>query len=82
LHIAAALLLFDGRANESTFEMMQSESGFIRLVDLIRKKRDEAAELHRLLLELLFEMSRVQRLGKEDLGEYSTDDSAACTDTG
>ncbi|KAF2717848.1 hypothetical protein K431DRAFT_322853 [Polychaeton citri CBS 116435] len=67
LHLAAALLLFDGRANESTFEMMQTESAFPRLVELVRERRDDDLMLHRLLLELLFAMSRIQRLAKEDL---------------
>lgn len=67
LHLAAALLLFDGRANEVTFEMMQSESAFPRLVELIRERRDDDLMLHRLLLELLFAMSRIQKLAKGDL---------------
>lgn len=73
LHIAAAILLFDGRANESTFELMQAESAFPRLVELVRAKRDDHVGLHRLLLELLFEMSRIQKLSREDL--TTVDDS-------
>lgn len=68
LHLAAAVLLFDGRANESTFELMQAEGTFQRLLDLIREKRDDDdVGLHRLLLELLFEMSRIQKLSRDDL---------------
>ncbi|KAF2166324.1 hypothetical protein M409DRAFT_66775 [Zasmidium cellare ATCC 36951] len=67
LHLAAALLLFDGRSNETAFEMMQTEGAFPRLVELIRAKRDDDIGLHRLLLELLFEMSRIQKLSREDL---------------
>lgn len=66
LHLAASILLFDGRANEATLEMMQAENAFPRLVELIRSKRDDAP-LHRLLLELLFEMCRIQKLSREDL---------------
>jgi hypothetical protein len=69
LHISAAVLLFDGRADESTFEMMQSEGVFPRLVELIRNQVDEGNGLHKLLLELLFEMSRMQRLNRDELSE-------------
>ncbi|EME77562.1 uncharacterized protein MYCFIDRAFT_44922 [Pseudocercospora fijiensis CIRAD86] len=73
LHLAAAVLLFDGRYNESTFEMMQGERAFPRLVELVRAKRHDDVGLHRLLLELLFEMSRIQRLTREDI--ISVDDA-------
>ena len=69
LHITAAVLLFDGRANEAAFEMMQTEGAFPRLVELVRDKPDDDSGLHRLLLELMFEMSRMQRLSKEDISE-------------
>lgn len=68
LHMTAALLLFDGRANEAAFELMQAESVFPHLVALIRARRDDDAGLHRLLIELMYEMSRVQKLHREDLG--------------
>lgn len=61
------MLLFDGRANEVVFEMMQAENAFPRLVSLIRDKRDDDVGLHRLLLELLFEMSRIQKLSRDDI---------------
>ncbi|KAK0260375.1 hypothetical protein B0A54_01879 [Friedmanniomyces endolithicus] len=67
LHLAAALLLFDGRANETAFELLQSEGAFSRIVELIRAQRDDDIGLHRLLLELLCEMSRIQKLTLEDL---------------
>lgn len=70
LHLTAATLLFDGRSNEAAFEMMQSEGAFTRLVDLIRDKRDDDNGLHKVLLELLFEMSRMQQLTRDDLSEY------------
>ncbi|EMD00010.1 hypothetical protein BAUCODRAFT_21683 [Baudoinia panamericana UAMH 10762] len=73
LHLAAALLLFDGRAHEACFELMQADGAFARLVELIRSKRDDDIGLHRLLLELLYEMSRIQKLGKDDL--MTVDDS-------
>ena len=67
MHIAAAILLFDGRASETTFEMIQAEGTFPRLVELIRDKRDDDNGLHKLALDLLFEMSRMQKLSREDL---------------
>lgn len=66
----AAFLLFDGRGHEATFEMMQTEGAFPKLVELVREKHEDDAGLHRLLLELLYEMSRMQRLTREDLGEW------------
>ena len=68
LHLAAAIFLFDGRTNESAFEMMQGEGAFTRLVDLIGDRKDDDSGLHRMLLELLFEMARIQRLSREELG--------------
>ncbi|KAK4542410.1 hypothetical protein LTR36_006867 [Oleoguttula mirabilis] len=67
LHLAAGVLLFDGRANEAVLEMMQAENAFPRLVNLIRDKRDDDLGLHRLLLELLFEMSQIQKLSRGDV---------------
>ncbi|EME40230.1 hypothetical protein DOTSEDRAFT_74886 [Dothistroma septosporum NZE10] len=67
LHLVAAVLLFDGRGNEAAYEMMQQEGAFPRLVELIRARRDDDVGLHRLLLELLFEMSRIQKLSRADL---------------
>ena len=67
LHISAAVLLFDCRANESTFDMMQNEGVFSRLVELIWDSHSEGDGLHKVLLELLFEMSRMQRLHRDEL---------------
>ncbi|KAK5684645.1 pre-rRNA processing [Elasticomyces elasticus] len=73
LHLAAALLLFDGRAHESAFELLQAEGAFTRLVELIRARRDDDIGLHRLLLELLCEMSRIQKLTRDDLKSVDDD---------
>ncbi|KAF2657816.1 hypothetical protein K491DRAFT_714111 [Lophiostoma macrostomum CBS 122681] len=76
LHIVAAFLLFDGRNNENdvTFEMMQAEGVFPRLVELIRTPSvQEDTRLHQMLLELMYESSRIQRLSWEDL--MSVDDT-------
>jgi hypothetical protein len=48
---------------------MQDLGAFPRLVDLIRLATDDDKGLHRTLLELLFEMSRVQKLERDDLGK-------------
>jgi len=73
LHVIASFLIFDGRDNEATFEMMNHEGCFPRLLELIKKGKQEDARLHRLLLELLYEMSRMQRLSAEDLGQVDDD---------
>lgn len=67
--MAAAVCLYDGRSDEGLFEIMQAESAFVRLVELINEKPNDDDELHRLLLELLFEMARIQTLQREDLGK-------------
>lgn len=67
LYVIASLLLFDGRQHEETFELMNNESCFSRLVELIKEGKKDDARLHRLLLELLYDMSRLQRLSIEDL---------------
>jgi hypothetical protein len=49
--------------------MLQAEGAFPRLVELIRSKRDDDNGLHKLVLELMFEMSRMQKLTREDLSK-------------
>ncbi len=77
LHVIANFLLFDGRQNEATFELMNREGCFPRLLDLIKRGRQDDSRLHRLLLELLYEMSRMNRLSVEDLGRVD-DDFCTC----
>lgn len=52
--------------------MMNEEGVFARLLELIQSLRgddtDGGAGLHRLLMDLLYEMSRIQRVKIEDLG--------------
>lgn len=52
--------------------MMNEEGVFARLLELIQSLRhdesDGGAGLHRLLMDLLYEMSRIQRIKIEDLG--------------
>ena len=73
LYVIASLLLLDGRQYEETFELMNNESCFSRLVELIKGEKKDDARLHRLLLELLYEMSRLQRLSAEDLIQVDDD---------
>ena len=70
LLLLTSFLLLDGRQNESTFEMMNEEGIFLRLLELIQSIKDGDFGLHRMLLELLYEMSRIQRLRIEDLSGY------------
>lgn len=67
LRLIANILLFDGRQNQKTFELMQEEGLFPRLMDMVLGKRDEDRILWGVVLDLLYEMSRIQRLRREDL---------------
>ncbi|KAJ6014577.1 hypothetical protein N7540_009168 [Penicillium herquei] len=71
LHMIASFLLFDGRQNEEALQMMNEEGVFARLLELIQALRkdemDGGAGLHRILMDLLYEMSRIQRIKIEDL---------------
>ena len=50
--------------------MLKDEGGFARLLELILEGRDDDAGLHKMLLDLLYEMSRIQRLRIEDLSQH------------
>ncbi|KAL2024818.1 hypothetical protein VTK56DRAFT_5639 [Thermocarpiscus australiensis] len=67
LHVIANFLLLDGRTEESTFRRMISEGCFVRLLELIKGCGGKDARLHRLLLQLMYEMSRIEHLRYEDL---------------
>lgn len=73
LHIIANFLLFDGQEDETTFEMMNKEGCFPRLLELIAQDKREDPTLHRLLLKLLYEMSRIHRVCEEDLAQVTDD---------
>ncbi|KAH8435008.1 pre-rRNA processing [Aspergillus melleus] len=73
LHLIVSFLLFDGRQNETPFRMMDEEGSFPRMLELLQAQNrhvdeDTGARLHRLLMELLYEMSRIQRIKIQDLG--------------
>ncbi|KAB5518774.1 hypothetical protein GE09DRAFT_512821 [Coniochaeta sp. 2T2.1] len=67
LHVIANFLLLDGRSDETTFRKMIDAGCFARLLDLMKECRDQDGRLHRLLLELMYEMSRIEHLRIEDL---------------
>jgi hypothetical protein len=67
IHMISSILLHDGRYEEQTFEMMNAEGCFPRLLELIRSRGDENRMLYRSLLQLLYEMCRMQRLSQEEL---------------
>ncbi|KAF2500374.1 hypothetical protein BU16DRAFT_523167 [Lophium mytilinum] len=68
LHLVATFLLVDGSNHDATFEMMQAEGAFSRIVELVQRPEVEAdMALHQLLLKLLYEMSRIQKLSWDDL---------------
>jgi len=50
---------------------MTQEGSFPRLVQLIRDGTDDELGLHRVLVELMYEMSRIQELAYDELGTKS-----------
>ncbi|PNP37179.1 hypothetical protein TGAM01_v209276 [Trichoderma gamsii] len=73
LHAIVSLLLLDGHKDEATFPRMIQEACFPRLLELIRQEKDGDPRLHRFLLQLMYEMSRVERLAPEDLALVDDD---------
>lgn len=69
LHAIACLLLLDGHIEESAFPRMIDEACFPRLLELIKNHPDQDARLERLLLQLMYEMSRIERLRLDDLAQ-------------
>jgi len=61
-------LVYDGTYHEQTFISMTQEGSFPRLVQLIRDGTDDELGLHRVLVELMYEMSRIQELAYDELG--------------
>lgn len=52
--------------------MMNEEGVFPRLLELIRGRVDDEVGLYKMLLDLLYEMSRIQRLRIDDMGKSVT----------
>lgn len=61
-------LVYDGKYHEQTFISMTQEGSFPRLVQLIRDGTDDELGLHRVLVELMYEMSRIQEVAYDELG--------------
>ncbi|KAH8645640.1 hypothetical protein BX600DRAFT_444206 [Xylariales sp. PMI_506] len=67
LYVIATFLLLGGRHDEATYRCMIDEGCFHRLLELINGHRADDPSLHRLLLELMYEMSRIETLRPQDL---------------
>jgi hypothetical protein len=74
LHAIVCMLLLDGHRDEATFPRMIQEACFPRLLELISSRdTNDDPRLHRFLLQLMYEMSRVERLSPEDLALVDDD---------
>lgn len=67
LSAIACLLLLDGHHDDTLFPRMVDEACFPRLLELIKSQKDEDPRLHRFLLQLMYEMSRMERLRRDDI---------------
>ena len=68
LQLVATVLLYDGRQDQKVFQQMQVEGLFVRLVELLRERKEGDPLMWWTCLELLYEMSRIQMVRSEDLG--------------
>ncbi|KAK5281260.1 pre-rRNA processing, partial [Exophiala xenobiotica] len=72
--LSTLFLITDAQAYEPTYELLNEEGAFPRLVDLISSpKRHGHEEIHRSLMELLYEMSRIQKIKTSDLAHVDDD---------
>ena len=71
LRIAVTFLLADARENEQTFEMLNREGTFPRLVELVAHPREHEEAMHRTLMELMYEVARIQKITNDDLSTFS-----------
>lgn len=69
--MTTTFLLADARENDHLFDLYNREGCFPRLVELIAQPhlRQREQHVHRQLMELLYEMSRIQRITNDDLSE-------------
>jgi hypothetical protein len=67
LHAITCFLLLDGCQDETMFPRMIGEACFPRLLELINGRQHIDPLLHRHLLHLMYEMSRMERLRVDDL---------------
>lgn len=73
LTILGAVLLLDARHNPATLEMMEEESAMSVLVNTIVTAQKHSFRLHRIFLELFYEMCQVQKLTSSDLALVKSD---------
>uniref|UniRef100_A0A060T7L9 ARAD1D00506p n=1 Tax=Blastobotrys adeninivorans TaxID=409370 RepID=A0A060T7L9_BLAAD len=71
--LIGAVLLMDGRRHTSTLEMLEEEEASQKVIDTLWDDRHSSPRLHRLFLELLYEMCRVQKLRLSDLDTIRED---------
>lgn len=76
LHVIASFLLADGRADDTVFGGMIGEGCVARLLELLNSSRHQEYRLHGVLLELMYEMCRMERLRMADLTQV--DDAFIC----
>jgi hypothetical protein len=69
--LIGAVLLVDGRLHTSTLEMMQEEAATNLVIRTLWEDRFNNVRLHRIFLELLYEMCRIQKINFRDLGKIS-----------
>lgn len=70
LSAITCLLLLDGHGEEALFPRMIDEACFPRLLELIGYRtdgKDQDPRLQRFLLQLMYEMSRMERLRRDDI---------------
>ena len=76
LHVIASFLLADGRADDTVFGRMISEGCVARLLELLHSPKHQEYRLHAVLLDLTYEMCRMERMRMADL--MQVDDSFVC----
>jgi hypothetical protein len=69
LLITSSFLLADAQSAERVFELLNDEGAFPRLVSLITEPAlDNVDSVRRLIMQMLYEMSRIQKISADDLG--------------
>ncbi|KIW69001.1 hypothetical protein PV04_04906 [Phialophora macrospora] len=72
--VSTSFLIAHARSNEATYQLLNEEGAFPRLIDLISSPKQHGHEgIHRLLMELLYDMSRIQRIKTDDLARVHDD---------
>ncbi|KIW75296.1 hypothetical protein Z517_12070 [Fonsecaea pedrosoi CBS 271.37] len=72
--VSTSFLITHAQLHERTYELLNDEGAFPRLIHLISSpKRHDHEGIHRLLMELLYEMSRIQKIKIGDLALVDDD---------